>query len=194
MFRLVRLPHRGALMLPSSDAWSHGTAVATITEEQPAGGAAAAAAPEPAPVAAAPVAPVPDPEAVIRSIIPGKFAGSLIGKGGTTISYIRTQSNAKVNISDNNPTDERIVTVTGSTEGVFRAFSFICDKMRENAALENPASDGTITVRLAIPNSQVGTQTFLPAAFRARPEVLEVGSGRRRYAIHSKHPTGSGAC
>jgi predicted RNA-binding protein YlqC (UPF0109 family) len=45
----------------------------------------------------------------VRAICQGKHAGSIIGKGGQTISWIRQQSQAKVNISDQSPVDERCV-------------------------------------------------------------------------------------
>ena len=43
--------------------------------------------------------------------------------------------------------DERVITVTGNTTGIFRAYSFISDKLREiieAAAAENPEAAGTL--------------------------------------------------
>ena len=40
------------------------------------------------------------------------------------------QSGAKINISDGS-CPERIVTVTGSTEAIFKAFTLICNKFEE---------------------------------------------------------------
>jgi len=103
-----------------------------------------------------------EPEQVVRAIIPSKIAGSLIGRRGDTISYIRQQSQAKVNISDQPPdrsVDERVLTVTGTTTGVFRAFSFICDRMREVTASENPTVDPTqqgVAIKILVPDSQAG--------------------------------------
>lgn len=103
-----------------------------------------------------------EPEQVVRAIIPSKIAGSLIGRRGDTISYIRQQSQAKVNISDQPPdrsVDERVLTVTGTSTGVFRAFSFICDRMREVTASENPTVDPTqqgVSIKILVPDSQAG--------------------------------------
>ena len=41
-----------------------------------------------------------------------------------------TQSGAKINISDGS-CPERIVTVTGNTESIFKAFTLICNKFEE---------------------------------------------------------------
>jgi len=100
---------------------------------------------------------------IVRAIVLSAHTGTIIGKGGATISWIRTQSQAKVNISDadrSQQIDERIVTVTGTCAAVFRAFSFICDKIRESQqqqAQTTPNADAaTVTIRLAIPNIQAG--------------------------------------
>lgn len=101
---------------------------------------------------------------MIRAIIDTKTAGSLIGRQGTTIQYIRSQSASKVQISDTIPgIDERIITVTGNTTGIFRAYSFISDKLREileAAAAETPEQTGGIpnqvNLRILIPDSQAG--------------------------------------
>eukprot|EP00041_Stephanoeca_diplocostata_P033366 m.1101404 g.1101404 ORF g.1101404 m.1101404 type:complete len:424 (+) comp24323_c0_seq3:207-1478(+) len=99
----------------------------------------------------------------IRAIIAGKYTGSIIGKGGQTISWIRSQSEAKVNISDMAAVDERIISCTGTAEAIFRAFSFICDKLREAIASDreknNPMAGDSrhdVSLRLAIPQSQAG--------------------------------------
>mmetsp|Transcript_8451 Transcript_8451/g.21615 ORF Transcript_8451/g.21615 Transcript_8451/m.21615 type:complete len:398 (+) Transcript_8451:73-1266(+) len=117
-----------------------------------AGGAAVAA-------AAAPQTNVLTETVTVRAICQGKHAGSIIGKGGQTISWIRQQSQAKVNISDQSPVDERVVSATGTAEEIFRAFSFICDKLREAALADQPPPDASapeVSLRLAIPNTQAG--------------------------------------
>eukprot|EP00040_Diaphanoeca_grandis_P024120 m.132275 g.132275 ORF g.132275 m.132275 type:complete len:378 (+) comp29597_c3_seq1:256-1389(+) len=101
---------------------------------------------------------------VVRAIIDSKHTGTIIGKQGSTISWIRSQSEAKVNVSDANrahPVDERVVTVTGTCAAVFRAFSFICDKIKESqtqqaAANSTEAPPNVVTMTLAIPNMQAG--------------------------------------
>lgn len=43
---------------------------------------------------------------------------------------LRFQSGARINISEGS-SPERIVTITGPTEGIFRAFSMIAEKFEE---------------------------------------------------------------
>ena len=45
------------------------------------------------------------------------------------------QSGAKINISDGS-CPERIVTVTGNTESIFKAFTLICNKFEEVSFLQ----------------------------------------------------------
>ena len=73
--------------------------------------------------------------------------GSIIGKKGEIVKRFRDevrrisspdghsiiscfQSGAKINISDGS-CPERIVTVTGSTDAIFKAFTLICNKFEE---------------------------------------------------------------
>uniref|UniRef100_A0A3Q2YVC2 Poly(rC) binding protein 4 n=1 Tax=Hippocampus comes TaxID=109280 RepID=A0A3Q2YVC2_HIPCM len=73
---------------------------------------------------------------------------------------IREESSARVNISEGS-CPERIITITGSTESVFRAFTMITYKLEED--LTALVANGTIsskppvTLRLVIPASQCGS-------------------------------------
>lgn len=51
--------------------------------------------------------------------------------------FLVFQSGAKINISDGS-CPERIVTVTGSTENIQRAFGFICKKFEEVSSFQFP--------------------------------------------------------
>uniref|UniRef100_A0A3Q2Q8J0 Poly(rC) binding protein 4 n=1 Tax=Fundulus heteroclitus TaxID=8078 RepID=A0A3Q2Q8J0_FUNHE len=70
------------------------------------------------------------------------------------------QSCARVNISEGS-CPERIITITGSTESVFRAFTMITYKLEEdlNALVANGtiSSKPPVTLRLVIPASQCGS-------------------------------------
>ena len=48
----------------------------------------------------------------------------------TAALFNRFQSGAKINISDSS-CPERIVTVTGTTDQIFKAFTMICNKFEE---------------------------------------------------------------
>merc|ERR550519_1530103 len=95
----------------------------------------------------------------VRLIMQGKEVGSIIGKKGDIVKRFREESGAKINISDGS-CPERIVTVTGNTESIFKAFTLICNKFEED--LSNLISPGTvprppITFRLVVPASQCGS-------------------------------------
>uniref|UniRef100_A0A1W7RA09 Poly(RC)-binding protein 3 n=1 Tax=Hadrurus spadix TaxID=141984 RepID=A0A1W7RA09_9SCOR len=95
----------------------------------------------------------------VRLIMQGKEVGSIIGKKGDNIKKFREESGAKINISDGS-CPERIVTVTGSTEAILKAFSLIAKKFEED--LQNTTA-GTnvpkppVTLRLIVPASQCGS-------------------------------------
>merc|ERR1711936_234089 len=101
----------------------------------------------------------PNVTLTIRLIMQGKEVGSIIGKKGDIVKRFREESGAKINISDGS-CPERIVTVTGNTESIFKAFTLICNKFEED--LSNLISPGTvprppITFRLVVPASQCGS-------------------------------------
>ncbi|KAG8235536.1 hypothetical protein J437_LFUL013498 [Ladona fulva] len=101
----------------------------------------------------------------IRLIMQGKEVGSIIGKKGEIVKRFREESGAKINISDGS-CPERIVTVTGPTNAIFKAFTLICKKFEETSAAyqdmqSSPSPGGVpkppITLRLIVPASQCGS-------------------------------------
>ncbi|XP_048872300.1 poly(rC)-binding protein 4-like [Brienomyrus brachyistius] len=96
----------------------------------------------------------------LRLLMHGKEVGSIIGKKGETVKRIREESSARVNISEGS-CPERIVTITGPTECVLRAFAMITLKLEED--LTSLVNSGTVssrppvTLRLVIPTSQCGS-------------------------------------
>ncbi|XP_037091062.1 poly(rC)-binding protein 3-like [Pollicipes pollicipes] len=69
-------------------------------------------------------------------------------------------SGAKINISDGS-CPERIVTVTGATDAIFKAFTLVCQKFEEAGGLQGGGGGGVprppITLRLIVPASQCGS-------------------------------------
>ncbi|KAL2299680.1 hypothetical protein Nmel_012525 [Mimus melanotis] len=104
----------------------------------------------------------------LRMLMHGKEIGSIIGKKGETVKRIREQSSARITISEGS-CPERITTITGSTDAVFRAVSMIAFKLEEvDTPPKSPqdlgaGSDGVsagrapVTLRLVIPASQCGS-------------------------------------
>ncbi|CAJ1051262.1 poly(rC)-binding protein 4-like [Xyrichtys novacula] len=96
----------------------------------------------------------------LRLLMQGKEVGSIIGKKGETVKRIREESGARVTISEGSCL-ERIVTISGPTECVFRAFTMITVKLEEDmlALLANSSvsSKAPVSLRLVIPASQCGS-------------------------------------
>jgi len=95
----------------------------------------------------------------IRLLMAGKEVGSIIGKKGEIVKRFRDESGARINISDGS-CPERIVTITGSTEAIFKAFNLICKKLEEEVG--GPLAGTSIprppiTLRLIMPASQCGS-------------------------------------
>ncbi|XP_068909343.1 poly(rC)-binding protein 3 isoform X2 [Tenebrio molitor] len=105
----------------------------------------------------------PNVTLTIRLIMQGKEVGSIIGKKGEIVKRFREESGAKINISDGS-CPERIVTVTGSTNAIFKAFTLICKKFEEWCSQFQDINSGgsgvprpPITLRLIVPASQCGS-------------------------------------
>ncbi|XP_078394783.1 poly(rC)-binding protein 3 isoform X7 [Cetorhinus maximus] len=96
----------------------------------------------------------------IRLLMHGKEVGSIIGKKGETVKKMREESSARINISEGS-CPERIVTITGPTDAIFKAFSMIAHKFEEdiNASMTNSTvtSKPPVTLRLVVPASQCGS-------------------------------------
>ncbi|CAL8109545.1 unnamed protein product [Orchesella dallaii] len=100
----------------------------------------------------------PNVTLTIRLIMQGKEVGSIIGKKGEIVKKFREESGARINISDGS-SPERIVTITGNTNGIIKAFDLICRKLEE--VYNMPKADNVpkppITLRLIVPASQCGS-------------------------------------
>ncbi|CAO1354099.1 unnamed protein product [Diamesa serratosioi] len=97
----------------------------------------------------------------IRLIMQGKEVGSIIGKKGEIVKRFREESGAKINISDGS-CPERIVTVSGSTSAIYKAFTLITKKFEEWCSQFNDVSSTSngktqIPLRLIVPASQCGS-------------------------------------
>lgn len=99
----------------------------------------------------------PNATLTIRMLMSGKEVGSIIGKGGEIIHSIREESGAKIHISDGS-VPERIVTVTGPTDSIYKSFNLICKKFDDDTGSKSEsARPGNITLKLIVPASQCGS-------------------------------------
>ncbi|NXC18754.1 PCBP3 protein, partial [Corythaeola cristata] len=95
----------------------------------------------------------------IRLLMHGKVRAPGKGKG-ETVKKMREESGARINISEGN-CPERIVTITGPTDAIFKAFAMIAYKFEED--ITNSMSNSTatskppVTLRLVVPASQCGS-------------------------------------
>ncbi|XP_008327252.1 poly(rC)-binding protein 3 [Cynoglossus semilaevis] len=96
----------------------------------------------------------------IRLLMHGKEVGSIIGKKGETVKKMREESGSRINISEGN-CPERIVTITGHTDTIFKAFAMIAYKFEEDIINSMSNSTATskppVTLRLIVPASQCGS-------------------------------------
>ncbi|NXL03494.1 PCBP3 protein, partial [Mesembrinibis cayennensis] len=97
----------------------------------------------------------------IRLLMHGKVRGSLqMGFLAATSPTSNPASGARINISEGN-CPERIVTITGPTDAIFKAFAMIAYKFEED--ITNSMSNSTatskppVTLRLVVPASQCGS-------------------------------------
>ncbi|NXW90656.1 PCBP3 protein, partial [Alopecoenas beccarii] len=103
----------------------------------------------------------------IRLLMHGKVRGSrnilcfcFLFQKGETVKKMREESGARINISEGN-CPERIVTITGPTDAIFKAFAMIAYKFEED--ITNSMSNSTatskppVTLRLVVPASQCGS-------------------------------------
>jgi len=95
----------------------------------------------------------------------GKEVGPIIGKGGEIINSIREEAGAKIHISDGS-CPERVITVTGPTDAIFKAYSLICKKLEDEEASrferrggerEEEGKKEGLSLKLVIPASQCGS-------------------------------------
>ncbi|XP_075245160.1 poly(rC)-binding protein 2-like isoform X2 [Convolutriloba macropyga] len=102
--------------------------------------------------------PTPPQTLTLRLIMQGKEVGSIIGKRGDTIKKFRTESGARINISDGQSI-ERIVTLTGPNECLNKAFAMISYKFEEDMSegLTADCPKPPVTLRLIVPASQCGS-------------------------------------
>ncbi|XP_011024320.1 PREDICTED: RNA-binding protein Nova-2 isoform X2 [Populus euphratica] len=97
-----------------------------------------------------------------RFLVSNAAAGSVIGKGGATITDFQSQSGARIQLSRNYEffpgTSDRIIMVSGGIDDVLKAVELIIAKLLS----EIPAEDGDeaeprMRMRLVVPNSACGS-------------------------------------
>lgn len=105
-----------------------------------------------------------DRKVIAKFLISNAAAGSIIGKGGATISEFQEQSSARIQLSRNNEffpgTADRVLSVSGPVNQVLTALHLIVGKVKSEEAVADSllSRDGKSTqLRLLVPAALCGT-------------------------------------
>lgn len=96
----------------------------------------------------------------LRLLMQGKEVGSIIGKKGDNIKRFREVSGARINVSDSSCPD-RIVTLVGTLDEVYNAFSMICSKFEEQILQANFSSGNINASALPLSNTSPSSNLLL---------------------------------
>ncbi|KAK7858898.1 protein btr1 [Quercus suber] len=97
----------------------------------------------------------------IRFLVSNAAAGSVIGKGGSTITDFQSQSGARIQLSRNQEffpgTTDRIIMISGAINETLKAVELVLAKLlSEIHAEEGDDAEPRTKVRLIVPNSSCG--------------------------------------
>ncbi|KAH6832675.1 binding to TOMV RNA 1L [Perilla frutescens var. hirtella] len=97
----------------------------------------------------------------LRFLLSNAESGLIIGKGGSTINQIQSQSGARVQLSRNHEvfpgTSDRIIMVSGTVDDILKAVDLILSKLLDEFYAEDGAEiDPESKIRLVVPNSSCG--------------------------------------
>ena len=97
----------------------------------------------------------------LRFLVSGSASGSIIGKGGATISEIEAQSGSRVQLSKPKETfpgtSDRILLLTGTISCILTALHLLISKIvQEEEEKGEKAPGAPITVKLVAPNATCG--------------------------------------
>ncbi|XP_065870909.1 protein BTR1 [Euphorbia lathyris] len=98
----------------------------------------------------------------IRFLISNAAAGSVIGKGGATITDFQSQSGARIQLSRNYEffpgTSDRIIMISGTLDDVLKAVDLVLAKLLSELHTDDGVDvDPRTKVRLVVPNNSCGS-------------------------------------
>ncbi|KAG5883843.1 hypothetical protein JTB14_000673 [Gonioctena quinquepunctata] len=88
----------------------------------------------------------------VRLLIPSKVAGSIIGKGGSNITKLRSQYKASITVPDC-PGPERLLSLSSDMDSVCNIVGDVIPNLEENGARVN---DNELDLRMMIHQNQAG--------------------------------------
>ncbi|CAN0826004.1 Protein BTR1 [Linum grandiflorum] len=100
--------------------------------------------------------------AYIKFLVSNAAAGSVIGKGGSTITDFQSQSGARIQLSRNYEffpgTSDRIIMISGNIEDVLKAVELVLAKLLSELHPEDGGDvEPRMKVRLIVPNGSCGS-------------------------------------
>ncbi|EFJ30914.1 hypothetical protein SELMODRAFT_88821, partial [Selaginella moellendorffii] len=95
-----------------------------------------------------------------RFLVSNAEAGSVIGKGGATISDLQSQSGARIQLSRSQDffpgTTDRVVVLSGAINDVLTALNLILSKIQKETEDDSQTDSKPNQLRLVVPNSVCG--------------------------------------
>ncbi|KAI9348444.1 poly-binding protein 4 [Zopfochytrium polystomum] len=99
-----------------------------------------------------------EPIITVRSLVTTKEAGVIIGKGGKNVAEVRQETGVKAGVSKViQGVHERVLTVSGTTYNVSKAYSMMAQYLLENPVSAQPVYADCTTIRLLVSHQLVGS-------------------------------------
>ncbi|MBA0692428.1 hypothetical protein Goari_009990, partial [Gossypium aridum] len=98
----------------------------------------------------------------VRFLVSNAAAGSVIGKGGSTITEFQSKSGARIQLSRSHEffpgTSDRIIMVSGAIDDILKAVELILAKLLDELNIkDNDDAEPRTKVRLIVSNSSCGS-------------------------------------
>ncbi|GKV34224.1 hypothetical protein SLEP1_g42616 [Rubroshorea leprosula] len=98
----------------------------------------------------------------VRFLVSNAAAGSVIGKGGSTITEFQSKSGARIQLSRSHEffpgTSDRIIMISGTIDDVLKALELILAKLLSELNVDDgDDAEPRTKVRLIVPNSSCGS-------------------------------------
>ncbi|KAK9478481.1 hypothetical protein V1514DRAFT_330822 [Lipomyces japonicus] len=94
----------------------------------------------------------------LRALVSTKEAGIIIGKQGKNVADLREETGVKAGVTKVVPSvPDRVLSVTGSLDGVARAYAMASQTLIESPPANTNSPPGTTSIRLLISHNQMGS-------------------------------------
>ncbi|KAK8299302.1 hypothetical protein V6Z11_D05G313200 [Gossypium hirsutum] len=109
-----------------------------------------------------PKSPTSEKPTYVRFLVSNAAAGSVIGKGGSTITEFQSKSGARIQLSRSHEffpgTSDRIIMVSGAIDDILKAVELILAKLLDELNIkDNDDAEPRTKVRLIVSNSSCGS-------------------------------------